>query len=121
MHSSFALRGRLVHGVSDRPGELELIEDGCVVVENGVIQAIAKTAEDAAALLRTHGGRVVTLDATDFCVPGFIDTHVHVFTACTTLGIPPDEYCLGRGCTTVVDAGSAGAATSDELSGGGGA
>ena len=77
-HSSFALRGRLVHGVSDRPGELELIEDGCVVVKGGIIQAIAKTTEDAAALLRTHGdGRVVTLDATDFCVPGFIDTHVH--------------------------------------------
>ena len=40
--------------------------------------------------------------------PGLIDAHVHCFTGCTTLGIPADEYCLGRGCTTAVDAGSAG-------------
>ena len=43
--------------------------------------------------------------------PGLIDMHVHCFAGMTALGIEVDEWCLGRGCTTVCDAGSAGATT----------
>ncbi len=44
-------------------------------------------------------------------MPGFIDLHVHVFSAVTHYGIDVDPTCLGRGVTTALDAGSAGAAT----------
>jgi dihydroorotase len=40
--------------------------------------------------------------------PGFIDVHVHVFEGIGMSGINADQSCLGRGVTTVVDAGSAG-------------
>ena len=40
--------------------------------------------------------------------PGLIDFHVHCFPGKTSLGVDPDVYCLPRGVTTVLDAGSAG-------------
>jgi dihydroorotase len=40
--------------------------------------------------------------------PGLIDLHVHVFPYCG-YGVEPDPYCVTRGATTVVDAGTAGA------------
>jgi len=40
--------------------------------------------------------------------PGFIDVHVHCFDGVGLVGVNADRYCLGRGVTTVVDAGSAG-------------
>ena len=37
-------------------------------------------------------------DATGcYVVPGLIDSHVHVYQHCTTLGVDPDETCLKRG------------------------
>ena len=52
------------------------------------------------------------IDATDaFVVPGLIDLHVHVYPGVTDLSIEADPTCLGRGATTVVDAGSSGANT----------
>src|ERR1700731_2544621 len=42
--------------------------------------------------------------------PGFIDGHAHVFEG-VSIGINADRYCLTRGVTTVVDAGSAGYST----------
>jgi dihydroorotase len=41
--------------------------------------------------------------------PGLIDLHTHVYWGGTALGIDPDAYAKGSGCTTLVDAGSAGA------------
>lgn len=49
------------------------------------------------------GGRLVA--------PGMIDLHVHVYWGVSHFGIPPDPYCVARGVTTAVDAGSAGADT----------
>ncbi|MGH2405686.1 MAG: amidohydrolase/deacetylase family metallohydrolase [bacterium] len=49
------------------------------------------------------GGRIIT--------PGMIDLHVHVFWGVSHYGIEPDPYCVARGVTTAVDAGSAGADT----------
>ena len=46
-------------------------------------------------------GKIVT--------PGLIDLHTHVFPYVGPYGIEPDPYCLRRGSTTVVDAGTAGA------------
>lgn len=40
--------------------------------------------------------------------PGFIDMHVHVFEAKTTLGIHADRVGIEQGVTTLVDAGSSG-------------
>ncbi len=44
-------------------------------------------------------------------MPGFVDLHVHVFSGVTHYGVDVDPTCLGRGVTTALDAGSAGAAT----------
>ena len=46
-----------------------------------------------------------------YVMPGFIDLHVHVFSGVTHYGIDVDPNCLGRGVTTALDAGSAGALT----------
>ena len=49
------------------------------------------------------------LDAKD-CIltPGWIDGHLHCYEHSTPLGINVDRYCLSRGVTAAVDAGSAG-------------
>ncbi len=44
-------------------------------------------------------------------VPGLIDLHVHGYHLATPLGVHADHYCLGRGVTTAVDAGSSGCDT----------
>ena len=41
-------------------------------------------------------------------VPGLIDLHTHVYWGGTSLGVDPDDYAKFSGCTTLVDAGSAG-------------
>jgi dihydroorotase len=52
------------------------------------------------------------LDATDrLVVPGLVDLHVHVYWGVADLSVEADPTCLGRGVTTAVDAGSAGANT----------
>ena len=52
------------------------------------------------------------LDATDLLVvPGLVDLHVHVYHGVADLSVEADPTCLGRGVTTVVDAGSSGANT----------
>jgi dihydroorotase len=53
------------------------------------------------------GNKVI--DATGLIVtPGFVDIHAHVARDVLRLSIDPEEYCLTRGTTTVVDAGSSG-------------
>ncbi len=61
---------------------------------------------------------IATTDASDvvdatgaFVVPGLVDLHVHVYPGVADLSVEPDPTCLGRGSTTVVDAGSSGANT----------
>ena len=50
-----------------------------------------------------------TLDCTGLLVvPGLIDFHVHVFPGVSNFGVDPDETCLARGVTTVLDFGTAG-------------
>ena len=43
--------------------------------------------------------------------PGLIDFHAHAFVGASELGVETDPTCLASGVTTLVDAGSTGAAT----------
>lgn len=73
---------------------------GSVAVSNGTIQAVGTDLNIQAARVFDATGCLIT--------PGLIDCHVHCYEHATPLGINPDESCLSRGVTTVVDAGSSG-------------
>ena len=61
------------------------------------------------------GGRppeATQLDASGLIVvPGLVDLHTHLYRGVSHYGIDADAYCLDRGVTTAVDAGSSGAQT----------
>ncbi|VDI82193.1 Hypothetical predicted protein [Mytilus galloprovincialis] len=76
---------------------------GSVAVSNGTIQAVGTDLNIQAARVFDATGCLIT--------PGLIDCHVHCYEHATPLGINPDESCLSRGVTTVVDAGSSGEST----------
>lgn len=81
-----------------------------VSVAGGVITGIGP----AAGASRATGGlpdRQVIDAAGLLVLPGLVDLHTHVFPDVSHYGVEPDPYCLGRGVTTVADAGSAGAQT----------
>jgi dihydroorotase len=79
-------------------------EPADVAIADGRIEAVGGG-------LRT-GDAAAVIDATDgLVVPGLVDLHVHVYPGVADLSVEPDPTCLGRGATTVVDAGSAGANT----------
>ena len=62
--------------------------------------------------LLPRGVRSGIVDASGLLVtPGWIDLHSHVYWGVAPLGVEPDPYCLRRGVTTTVDAGSSGALT----------
>jgi len=72
-----------------------------VAVKDGKIaQVAADIPADGSLNVISAKGRIVT--------PGLIDVHVHVFEGVGPTGVNADQYCLGRGVTTAVDAGSAG-------------
>ena len=75
-----------------------------VAVERGLIARIAPGI-DAAEAARTIDvtGKIVT--------PGLIDLHAHVFEGVNRTGVNPDLGGVYSGVTTIVDAGSSGAAT----------
>jgi imidazolonepropionase len=61
----------------DRLGDLQIIENGAVLIENGNIAAVGETA----ALQKAHP-KVNTLDAEGHVVlPGFVDPHTHLIWA----------------------------------------
>ena len=62
-----------------------------------------------AAIGTTLGEAADTRDVTGkIVVPGLIDLHTHVYWGGTSLGVDPDDYAKFSGCTTLIDAGSAG-------------
>lgn len=88
--------------VIDPAQGLDRVQD--VAIGAGKILAVAPRIEpgpDTRVVNAT--GKVVT--------PGLIDLHAHVYWGATDLSIEPDKVCGRTGVTTVVDAGSAGAAT----------
>jgi len=88
--------------VVDPSGSLDGVLD--VAVENGKIARVAAGIAPAeAARVIEVGGKIVT--------PGLIDLHAHVFEGFNRTGVNPDLAGVLAGVTTIVDAGSAGAAT----------
>ncbi|HYO43581.1 MAG TPA: amidohydrolase/deacetylase family metallohydrolase [Candidatus Limnocylindrales bacterium] len=75
-----------------------------VGIADGRIAAIGPhlSGSDAADVLDVAGLLVV---------PGLVDLHAHVYPGVADLSVEADPTCLGRGVTTVVDAGSSGANT----------
>ena len=72
-----------------------------VAVKDGKILELAPDIAAARALrVVSAKGKIVT--------PGLIDIHVHIFEGVGPTGLNADQYCLGRGVTTAVDAGSTG-------------
>ena len=69
------------------------VKDGRIFMVSSEMKVHAKQEFDAS-------GCIIT--------PGLIDAHVHCYQYATPLGVDPDETCLARGVTTVIDAGSAG-------------
>jgi dihydroorotase len=55
----------------------------------------------------TQAREVINADG-KIVTPGLIDIHTHVFPYVGPYGIEPDPYCVRRGVTTVVDAGTSG-------------
>lgn len=85
--------------VIDPANGVDMIAD--VAIKDGRIAALASDIDMHRAVdFYDATGQIVT--------PGLIDLHTHVYEYATPLGINPDEHCLRRGVTTVVDAGSAG-------------
>jgi len=72
-----------------------------VAVKDGKIQQVA-------ADIPADGSRNVISARGKIVTPGLIDVHVHVFEGIGPTGLNADQYCLGRGVTTAVDAGSTG-------------
>jgi len=90
--------GRVVDPSSGFDGVLD------IAVENGAIARVAAGIAPAeAARVIEVGGKIVT--------PGLIDLHAHVFEGFNRTGVNPDLAGVLAGVTTIVDAGSAGAAT----------
>src|SRR5215470_10933045 len=83
------------------------------------------TGLDGVADVAVHGGKIAriardipateatqTIEVTGKIVtPGLIDLHAHVFEGFSRMGVHPDVGGVYAGVTTIVDAGSAGAAT----------
>jgi dihydroorotase len=72
-----------------------------VAVKDGKIQQVAPD-------IPADGTRNVISAKGKYVSPGLIDVHVHVFEGIGPTGLNADQYCLGRGVTTAIDAGSAG-------------
>jgi dihydroorotase len=72
-----------------------------VAVKDGkILQVAPDIPADESRSVISAKGKIIT--------PGLIDVHVHVFEGVGPTGLNADQYCLGRGVTTAVDAGSAG-------------
>jgi dihydroorotase len=72
-----------------------------VAVKDGKILELSPDIAAARALrVVSAKGKIVT--------PGLIDVHVHIFEGVGPTGLNADQYCLGRGVTTAIDAGSTG-------------
>ena len=72
-----------------------------VAFAGGKVAAVGTDLGPAAAT-RDVSGKLV--------VPGLIDLHTHVYWGGTSIGVEPDAYAKASGCTTLIDAGTAGPA-----------
>lgn len=70
-----------------------------VAFKDGRVAAVGPNLGEAADT-RDVSGKIVT--------PGLIDLHTHVYWGGTSIGVDPDSYARRAGCTTLIDAGTAG-------------
>jgi len=102
---------------SEQNPEYDLLITGGTVIDpgsgrNGPADVAIAAGKITAVGQRLPGRARRTLDATGLLVtPGLIDLHAHVYAGCTPLSIDPDPLAARSGTTTMVDCGSAGAAT----------
>lgn len=90
-----------------------LIRNGRVVDPSRNVDAVGDIAvkDGRIADAASAGSAAIEIDAAGKMVlPGLIDFHAHVFYGGSDFSLPPDMFCFPSGVTTVVDAGSAGAA-----------
>ena len=71
-----------------------------VAFKDGRVAAVGPNLGPAADI-HDVSGKIVT--------PGLIDLHTHVYWGGTAIGVDPDAYARRAGCTTLIDAGTAGA------------
>jgi dihydroorotase len=90
--------GRVVDPSSSLDGVVD------VAVDKGTIARVA------AGIAPTEAERVIDVTG-KLVTPGLIDLHAHVFEGFNRTGVNPDLAGVLSGVTTIVDAGSAGAAT----------
>ena len=76
-----------------------------LAVKGSRIAAVAPAIEAGSAKVRDVAGCIV--------VPGLIDIHTHIYHKATSLSVDPGFVARRSGCTTLVDAGSAGAGNYD--------
>jgi dihydroorotase len=103
-------------GEGEKPYDL-VIQHGKVIDPSQNIEALqdvairdGKIARLDAEIPASQARQVVDARGKIVC-PGLIDLHAHVFPYVGPYGIEPDPYCVRRGVTTVVDAGTSGALT----------
>jgi dihydroorotase len=97
----------LVGGRVFDPG-LDLDSAAIVSLDGGLISGIREQAAGPAVVSQERQA----IDVTGLLItPGLVDLHTHLYPGVSHYGIEPDTHCLGRGVTTAVDAGSAGAQT----------
>ncbi|TAM78857.1 MAG: amidohydrolase/deacetylase family metallohydrolase [Acidobacteria bacterium] len=85
--------------VIDPSQDLDAVRD--VAITGGKIARVKSDIPSSQAReVINASGKIVT--------PGLIDIHTHVFPYVGPYGIEPDPYCVHRGVTTVVDAGTSG-------------
>jgi len=100
----------------DRPWDL-LIRGGTVIDPSQDLGEIRDVAIRSGKIVRVErdlpaGQARQVVDASRKLVtPGLIDVHTHVFPYVGPYGIEPDPYCVTRGVTTALDAGTSGAFT----------
>ena len=93
-----------------------------LIVRNGHLLDVAQGL-DRIGSLAFAGGKIAAIDVSEadtataevdakgqYVTAGLIDLHTHVYVGGTSLGVDPDELARGSAVTTLVDAGSAGAA-----------
>lgn len=76
-----------------------------VALKGGRIAAVARAIDPGTATVRDVAGCIVA--------PGLIDIHTHVYHKATSLSVDPGFIARRSACTTLVDAGSAGAGNYD--------